>query len=66
MDLPELQINDILRYLGENDNQESAPSLPHTYTKRATRDVCHTRSFRIGFDDGLPMMFNHNITGAEK
>jgi hypothetical protein len=29
MDHPELQIDDILRYLGEDDNQESAPSLPH-------------------------------------
>jgi hypothetical protein len=29
MDLPELQIDDILHYLEENDNKESAPSLPH-------------------------------------
>jgi hypothetical protein len=29
MDLPELQIDDILRYLSGDDNQESAPSLPH-------------------------------------
>ena len=28
MDLPELQIDDILRYLGEDDNQESAPFPP--------------------------------------
>jgi hypothetical protein len=29
MDLPELQINDILRYLGEDDNQEPAPCFQH-------------------------------------
>jgi hypothetical protein len=29
MDLPELQIDDILRYLGEDDDQESAPSLQY-------------------------------------
>ena len=29
LDLPELQIDDILRYLREDDNQESAPS-PNT------------------------------------
>jgi hypothetical protein len=38
----------------------------HTNTKRATRDGRHTWRVRICFDDGLPMMFNHNIAGAAK
>ena len=111
MDLPELQIDDILRYLSEDDNEESAASLPHlmyqphhlshrlhrpvllhsirgwqpplkdsldllkailhyynhhTYTKRVTRDGRHAWRVRMCFDDGLPMMFNHNIAGAAK
>ena len=38
----------------------------HTYTKRATRDGRHTWRVRMCFDDGLPMMFNHNISGTAK
>ena len=109
LDLPELQIDDILRYLSEDDNEESAASLPHlmyqphhlshrlhrpvllhstrgwqpplkdsldllkailhyynhhTYTKRVTRDGRHAWRVRMCFDDGLPMMFNHNISGT--
>jgi hypothetical protein len=30
MDLPELQIDEILRHMREEDNQESAPSQSHT------------------------------------
>jgi hypothetical protein len=48
MDLPELQIADILRYLGEEYNQESAPSLPlHTCNNyptsaRSSSSICPT------------------------
>jgi hypothetical protein len=38
----------------------------HIYTKRATRDGCHTWRVRICFDDRLPVIFNHNIAGAAK
>jgi hypothetical protein len=56
MDLPELQIDDMLRHLKENDNQESAPSLPHLmYQLRHLVIVSIYLSYCTQQEDGNPL-----------
>ena len=57
MDLPELQIDDILRYLGEDDNQESAPFPPTPNVPTSSHQPSSPSTCRITLNSRMATPF---------
>ena len=75
MDLPELQIDDIVRYLGEDDDQESAPSLqyliyqlPHLSHRLHRPVLLHstTRGWQPPLKDSIAKLYYNHHTYTKR